>query len=424
MKNEQQLNFYSKTDFLKNEYVTSIIDLRNQNVNKSKQKKVFEINPHLGKIFSLDKCNDSILLLKLLNKLSKIDSATDYQYSILNESKSNSQNEFIDLFDNKFVKQDLDFISKLRYITFIIKRKSEQNTLRRLILYFCNINNNLETNSKLCNYSIYLKSFRQLLDFDCLNTNLIEDTLLNKQQKDILIKVQSIGSLFDFYNSLSNNNSIFTKSVLEIMKIYNDSQSKDKQVSYSFFYTTFKSFGFRYCSITYTKIYKYSADRFELLCYFKILNLLIKHTKNFHMMFIDESSVCSSNFKKRIWKFGRGNSLCRSNLKYEKISMIGCISVTGVEGLTIFKGKINSMTFNNFIDKLLTNYFNRTKGKYSPILMMDNASCHRNRLLLKMIKRRKAYCVFNIPGHPQANPIEYFWEYVKREFRQMLTYKK
>lgn len=141
-------------------------------------------------------------------------------------------------------------------------------------------------------------------------------------------------------------------------------------------------------------------------------------------MFIDESSICPSNFKKKIWKIGKAQQVVISNIKYEKIMLLGCISNDGVEGLVFWDSNMSSNIFNNFIFNVVSNLNEHRNKTKTPIVFMDNASCHRNKLLLKFLKRKNIYCIFNMPGHPRANPIEYFWEYMKREFRRTLTYSK
>lgn len=93
-----------------------------------------------------------------------------------------------------------------------------------------------------------------------------------------------------------------------------------------------------------------------------------------------------------------------------------CLAVTEKKLLAydIKQGSFNGDVFKNFIEKKI---LNKHKNK---ILLMDNARIHKTCDMQKLFKKNKT-CrpVYNIPYHPQTNPVEGIIRVIKSRMRKM-----
>jgi transposase len=114
--------------------------------------------------------------------------------------------------------------------------------------------------------------------------------------------------------------------------------------------------------------------------------------------------------KTHIYPFKKFNVLCA--IKFGK--------VVGIEIYEELKGGVKVNEFNKFIDK----YINKKYKNH--LILLDNASFHRSKLIKQKIKDSKNELLYTIPYHPETNPIEEFFSqlkhYVKLESPQ--TYKE
>jgi len=144
----------------------------------------------------------------------------------------------------------------------------------------------------------------------------------------------------------------------------------------------------------------------------------------FVFLFIDESSICLSNFKKKFWKCKGYSSVIRSNLKYEKLMLLGAMSQSKLVALQLLHSNFSSDIFLNFVQGLI----NEVKTKITPnqqiILFLDNCSSHRSSGLLSFCRCSGVTLMYNLPRLSQLNPIEYLWEFLKRPLRKLTGYKK
>ena len=114
--------------------------------------------------------------------------------------------------------------------------------------------------------------------------------------------------------------------------------------------------------------------------------------------------------KTQIYPFKKFNVLCA--IKFGK--------VVGIEIYEELKGGVEVIEFNKFID----NYINKKYKNH--LILLDNVSFHRSKLIKQKIKDSKNELLYTIPYHPETNPIEEFFSqlkhYVKLESPQ--TYKE
>ena len=186
-----------------------------------------------------------------------------------------------------------------------------------------------------------------------------------------------------------------------------------------------KCFGFKFKSIKYNKNYKRNINKNNKKVLYKFIYQTIITTHNNIVVFIDESSICQSNFQNKIWTLKKNSDRnIISKIKYERIMIVAGISFECVENLMILESNFNKKIFNYFILNILSKVYRRTNYLKQIIIVMDNASTHKNSQLIKICQKLKVGIVFTIPGQPKANAIEYYWQYIKQDFKQMITYNR
>lgn len=194
--------------------------------------------------------------------------------------------------------------------------------------------------------------------------------------------------------------------------------------SFSRFFACFKRFGFRFDSIRYAPKAAKVIDSWHLRNFARVyVHLLLFHRK-FRVIFMDESSICPANFKKKAWKHRRRSSHINSAIKYEKIMLVGALTQRRLAGFQLLHSGFNAATFTNFVAKVVRNEVVSLEPNQQLVLLLDNAPSHRGRDVFDFCRANNIIVLFNLPHMSQLNPIEYFWEYVKRPLRSMVTYKE
>lgn len=384
----------------------------------------FQLSPVLGRPLCIDKCDDFELIVKILNKLEN-HFVNNCKMKTLGQITENSLwTEFQNILKDIDVVQEMNEISRLKYAIGHFNSKSRTTILNSI--YFCCSNNKAISDKLSGNDEIN----------SCIHTlfNLIKDvnkerlgsyllTITSRQSLQVK-QFFSLLTLWDFFSKKKANGLTHISSIEQLRAAYNVNENIDDKVNKSFFYKSFKKYGFRYCSIKFTKIYKYSTNNNTKRMYFQIIRHLINNPESFHVLFIDESSIAPGNFQKKTWKIGNGQAVWPTKIKYERIMLMGCMSHRGIESLVFLEENLNSEKFCFFVENTLR-LVRLTQGcGKTTVILMDNASCHRSLFLRKFMRKLGVHCVFNLPGHPQANVIEHLWEYLKRDLRKMNNYKK
>lgn len=156
----------------------------------------------------------------------------------------------------------------------------------------------------------------------------------------------------------------------------------------------------------------------------RLLISLIYNKDKYHLLWIDESSICPSNFKKNAWIQRGMQRIIVGNVKYEKLTLIGVIDNTKCLGLKIIYSGHNTQIFNHFMYTVLSKLTPEETQNRQIVLVMDNATIHRSKEFQKAMKDRNVIILYNIPHHPEFNSIELFWEKLKRPLRQISKYSK
>lgn len=139
-----------------------------------------------------------------------------------------------------------------------------------------------------------------------------------------------------------------------------------------------------------------------------------KETKAENFIFLDE---VGANLNMTL-AYGRGPSNERVYgdkpvAGGERISTVGAMSLNGIETAMCFEGTLNSVVFLYFIEHFLVPLL-----KPHHVVVMDNASPHKNAEVEELIKMTGASLVYLPPYSPDLNPIENAWSKLKQHLRK------
>jgi len=194
--------------------------------------------------------------------------------------------------------------------------------------------------------------------------------------------------------------------IINCRKIYSIIKNKfNKNISRRTIYNILKRNNITYKKAQ-TNKYSYSKDKFN-----KDVNKvrsLIKCRKN-RIISVDETSIdfiVPSNYG---WsKKGTKCTFKISNKRY-RVSLLLAISKNKIVNYHIKEGSFKSDDFNDFMNETVN-----LNGHYR--YFMDNAKIHHNRFMNPDIKSK---IIYNLPYCPSYNPIEYFFNTFKKEFRKV-----
>ena len=94
----------------------------------------------------------------------------------------------------------------------------------------------------------------------------------------------------------------------------------------------------------------------------------------------------------------------------KRINVIMAIDVFGKRQFKLIHGPVNTMEFNNFIKECSWNS--------NSILIMDNVSFHRSKIIKESIQLHSCQCVYIPPYTPECNPIENVFSILKNNYRK------
>ena len=96
------------------------------------------------------------------------------------------------------------------------------------------------------------------------------------------------------------------------------------------------------------------------------------------------------------------------------VSLIAALTASGVVGLQLIKGSVDSPLFEFFLRRTL-GAARRRLGPRKPIaVLLDNASFHHSAIVVETAARFGATLLFNSPYSPQLNPIEQWFGTLKK----------
>lgn len=199
---------------------------------------------------------------------------------------------------------------------------------------------------------------------------------------------------------------------------------RSKGISFSEYYSKFKEFGFRQKTIRYVRKVPRPVARHQMANFIEAYLYFLLHEEKFELLFMDESSINPSNFKKMQWTLKGRRTILASSIKYEKIMIIGAMNRRQVVGVQFLNSNFGSIIFSNFMPCVTRQMIQHLSSTHQLVIFLDNCSSHKSKEFASFCEVNNIILMFNLPHMSPLNPIEYLWEFVKRDFRKMTDYHK
>lgn len=131
----------------------------------------------------------------------------------------------------------------------------------------------------------------------------------------------------------------------------------------------------------------------------------------------DEMNLNQETKTKNVWYFKGQEPIIKAKRKGESINFYGALNIkTGKQISVTTKDKQNSQTTIKFLKKLSKTY----QGK-KILLIWDNASWHKSKLIREFLSTTNQFELFNFPPYsPEFNPQEHIW----KQLRQNITHNR
>jgi len=162
--------------------------------------------------------------------------------------------------------------------------------------------------------------------------------------------------------------------------------------------------------------------KFMHLLFLKAIMRAIK--ENYNIIYVDETGCYLENNNYRDW-FNKKDSLIRggeSNLK-NKINIIAAIGLKEIIYYKIVESSVDSKEFSEFMIELSKRLNEEQKRK--SLIVLDNASYHKTKEVIKVYHENKLKIITNIPYQSEFNGIEFFFGFFKNMYyKYIFTNKK
>ena len=105
--------------------------------------------------------------------------------------------------------------------------------------------------------------------------------------------------------------------------------------------------------------------------------------------------------------------------------LLAAISQQEVMAVQLVEGGVDASVFENFIYELLMKVRgDRSNDRRPVVLFMDNATIHRQPLVIKTVLGMRVFLLYTPQYSPQLNPVERFFKYVKSNLKDRPTLNK
>lgn len=131
------------------------------------------------------------------------------------------------------------------------------------------------------------------------------------------------------------------------------------------------------------------------------------------LIFLDESGSHTSMTRRQAWapKGERARCILPRN-RGRVTTMLGALSIDGIEAMMTVEGGTTAGVFLKFIDKYLA-----PRLRPGDVVVMDNLGAHRATGVRERIEACGATAVYQPPYSPDLNPIELAWSKIKTGLR-------
>lgn len=143
-------------------------------------------------------------------------------------------------------------------------------------------------------------------------------------------------------------------------------------------------------------------------------NIVIFDPKD--LLFIDETGI-SRNITSSYARSTLGQrAKCENSLtRGTRISTIGALGIDGLSATFCYEGTLNAPLFEFWVEDFLLPILTP-----SSVIILDNASSHKNEEVIDIIKETGACILFLPPYSPELNPIENIWSKVKNFIKKQI----
>ena len=102
------------------------------------------------------------------------------------------------------------------------------------------------------------------------------------------------------------------------------------------------------------------------------------------------------------------------DVRFERESVLSAMKVNGETCPIVFSGTLNKEKFAEYIKNNLKNFL-----KKDEILLLDNSSVHRSKLVMQTFEECGIQVFFLPPYSPDFNPIELLWTHLKSYLKKV-----
>lgn len=138
-------------------------------------------------------------------------------------------------------------------------------------------------------------------------------------------------------------------------------------------------------------------------------------TLNLHrLVFIDES-FCKTGMRRQYgWSPRGARSVGKMPVRsWKTVSLVGAIRLNQKPRLMTHRGPVNGAVFIHFVKRYLVPSLRR-----GDIVIMDNLNIHKMKRVRELIGEAGATVIYLPTYSPELNPIELWWNDLKRELRK------
>lgn len=132
-----------------------------------------------------------------------------------------------------------------------------------------------------------------------------------------------------------------------------------------------------------------------------------------HLVFVDESGA-QTNMVRTYARSPRGTRAkgCAPESGYEQLTMLGALSLSGLEALMTIKAATDTDVMVAFVEHVLVPTL-----RPGQIVILDNLKPHKARRVRELIEAAGSRLLFLPPYSPDMNPIEQAWSKLKTYLR-------
>lgn len=245
---------------------------------------------------------------------------------------------------------------------------------------------------------------------------------LFKEYSELLQTTNRQTTLEDFFKKNESNESFMNSTIPQIRQKFIEENIHFTPISVADLSKAFHDFGFRFASIHYFPKIARPLSNLHKEIFFELYAHIVLNRDNLRVVFFDESSITLGNFKKKRWMKKNMPTSVHGSVKHIGITLLGAIDSSEVIALQFVRSSINSNVILSFFEQLFHRLTNDINDKRTIVLFLDNCPSHHSVSVKDLAKKAGVILLYNMPHTSQINPIEYFWEYLKRPFRSLVNH--